>query len=455
MQPIYQGECGSCWSFATVTTFSDRIRIHSKIGTHKKLTLCLYDKSQIQLQFKDINKLRFHFEPYFRNAIIEDIDEITNKIPLMRDIEFKYPITIYNMNTGKTYEDIRSYKVKDTLSPYYFAACDICELGKELDPAIDKYLKDKDMCSMCCDGGIIQFAHVYLVLRGCIALSCDPEPFIYSCTDYSGCPIYRAKYVYQVNDNFDWENITTYDAIRNEELIMRDIRDNGPVVASIAQYPNFQDGNEGWYKDIYVQNLYSMKGGHAITIIGWGSIKINIQKISNSEFERILKKPHNSMTEKEKFISWAYSYAISMYGEQIVNIKNNTNMNIPIRYWICRNTWGQNWRNGGYFKMLKGVNLCGIEQDVWAAMPLSVYDTRKKKPTKKINKKNKYCNRKGIPISNEFDENADNVKIVENCDDCIGEQGIDCYVSKSKDIFDICSVENTNDNLQISNTCKL
>lgn len=29
-------------------------------------------------------------------------------------------------------------------------------------------------------------------------------------------------------------------------------------------------------------------------------------------------------------------------------------------YWTLRNSWGYNWGEGGYVRMLRNVNLCGI-----------------------------------------------------------------------------------------------
>ncbi|CDR96184.1 preprocathepsin c precursor, putative [Babesia bigemina] len=31
------------------------------------------------------------------------------------------------------------------------------------------------------------------------------------------------------------------------------------------------------------------------------------------------------------------------------------------KFWVCRNTWGNDWGIGGFFKMKRGVNLCGVE----------------------------------------------------------------------------------------------
>lgn len=101
-----------------------------------------------------------------------------------------------------------------------------------------------------------------------------------------------------------------------EENIRREIYHWGPVTTGFTVRPDFMswDGS-GVYAWDGVSSADGADGGHAIIIIGWG-----------------------------------------------------TENGVP--YWLIRNSWGTEWgKEGGYFKIRRGTNECGIEENVFAGFP--------------------------------------------------------------------------------------
>lgn len=95
--------------------------------------------------------------------------------------------------------------------------------------------------------------------------------------------------------------------LSSEAAIMNEIYTNGPVAAAFSLYSDFSTvtKNDG----IILCPGPKLLGGHAVVLIGWG-------------------------------------------------------VRGGVKYWQVQNTWGPNWNNGGYFKIRKGQNDCGIESQV-------------------------------------------------------------------------------------------
>ena len=40
-----------------------------------------------------------------------------------------------------------------------------------------------------------------------------------------------------------------------------------------------------------------------------------------------------------------------------------------VKYWLCANSWNNEWGDNGFFKILRGNNECHIEEVVYAGIP--------------------------------------------------------------------------------------
>ena len=97
----------------------------------------------------------------------------------------------------------------------------------------------------------------------------------------------------------------------------RDIRENifkfGPVCGGMVVYPDFYTFDAA--NDIYTWNKKGPSvGGHAVELVGWGS-----------------------------------------EGD--------------VDYWIVKNSWGVHWGDRGYFRMVRGEDMCEIEANVIGYLP--------------------------------------------------------------------------------------
>jgi cathepsin B len=106
-----------------------------------------------------------------------------------------------------------------------------------------------------------------------------------------------------------WYASSTY-SVDGEEQIMTDIYEHGSVEGAFTVYEDFLNYKSGVYQNVHGSAL----GGHAIKLIGWG-------------------------------------------------VENGT------KYWLCVNSWNEGWGDNGTFKILRGENHCGIEDEIVAGIP--------------------------------------------------------------------------------------
>ncbi|CAL9116448.1 unnamed protein product [Musa acuminata var. zebrina] len=176
------------------------------------------------------------------------------------------------------------------------------------------------MCGDGCDGGYPIRAWRYFVENGVVTDECDPYFDDIGCA-HPGCvPLYptpQCAKKCQVK-NLLWDEskhfaVNAYRVKSDPPAIMTEVYTNGPVEVSFTVYEDFAHYKSGVYKHLTGDEI----GGHAVKLIGWGT---------------------------------------SDEGED---------------YWLLANQWNRGWGDDGYFKISRGTNECGIEEDVVAGMPAS------------------------------------------------------------------------------------
>lgn len=57
-------------------------------------------------------------------------------------------------------------------------------------------------------------------------------------------------------------------------------------------------------------------------------------------------------------MSGDHAVAIVGYGDDV------DGQGQPLPYWLIRNSWGSDWGESGYIRVMRGANVCGVTNDV-------------------------------------------------------------------------------------------
>jgi len=125
--------------------------------------------------------------------------------------------------------------------------------------------------------------------------SCDEAPWGASCPGASGA-------------KSDW-NFGGVTVISGEQQFKEIIATGNTLYADFDVYTNFMR-KDNWGGDIYTQTTGGVNGGHAVTLVAYGS-------------------------------------------------EGGTD------YWVMQNSWGAHWADAGYAKFKRGINLAGIEENAY------------------------------------------------------------------------------------------
>lgn len=181
-----------------------------------------------------------------------------------------------------------------------------------------------DDCGFGCGGGWLYQSWAYFKENGLVTgdlyadgLTCKPYAFPpcnhhshnpdrddCSKNDFSSpsCKYKCSNDQYENSYQDDLIKGTSVYGVRGEEEMMKELIENGPIEAAFEVYEDFLTYKKGVYQHLEG----SLLGGHAIRILGYG-------------------------------------------------------VEDDVKYWLCANSWNEDWGDNGFFKILRGDDHCGIE----------------------------------------------------------------------------------------------
>jgi len=234
------------------------------------------------------------------------VEEIAEAIPAAFDSRTQWPGCVHRIRNQQQCGSCWAFAATEALSDR-FAIQSSLAINVTLSPQ-DLVSCDNADGNMGCNGGYPIRAWVYMQTTGITTDACYPYTSGNGVTGNcllpaTACPsgsgsvkYYNAASAYAIG--------TTVAAIQTE------IQTNGPIEVAFDVYQDFFSYESG----VYVHKTGSLAGGHAVKMIGWGTL-------------------------------------------------NN------VAYWTCANSWSVTWAAlDGFFLIKRGVDECGIESGAVAGL---------------------------------------------------------------------------------------
>ena len=231
------------------------------------------------------------------------------EIPKEFDVRIKWDKYIHPIRNQERCGSCWAFSAAEVLTDRFT----IATKGKDRTVLSPEDLVSCDKSDMGCEGGQLASAWKYIKDIGIVSDKCYP---------YNSGNGTTTSCVQHCVDSEQWSqskhHAQSYYKLNNVRDAQKEILANGPIQAAFRVYKSFMSYKSGVYQRNWWKLWDSILGGHAVKIIGWGT-------------------DHNN--------------------------------NVSVDYWLVANSWDTTWGEDGYFKIKRGVNMCGIESNLYAGLP--------------------------------------------------------------------------------------
>jgi len=264
----------------------------------------------------------------FQNASIDRIKGLLGWKPNGNKLPTKQ--TEVNIEVPQSFDSSKQWPNCKTIGTIYDQArCGSCWAFGAVEAISDRFCIEKNQSLLLsfmdmvacgpdsgCEGGDAGDAWNYAQNTGLVTNPCSPytiptcPPAQEPCLNFVDTP----ACVQSCSDGETWSNSkhflsNAYSVGSDQQSIMQEVYTNGPVEACFSVYEDFLSYKSG----VYQHTTGDFLGGHCVKVIGWG-------------------------------------------------VLNST------PYWLVNNQWTTYWGDKGQFKILRGSDECGIEDDVVAGV---------------------------------------------------------------------------------------
>jgi len=145
-------------------------------------------------------------------------------------------------------------------------------------------------------------------------------------------------------------------SIHGEEQMQTEIMTYGPITVGFDVYQNWEFYRSGVYVST---DATAFMGGHAVKIIGWGVC-------TNCKAQYICHSINPSVPDSWCLTNCLLAHPYNCPADTCACDKPYPPTTAiadatPVPYWLVANSWNPTWGEKGFFRILRGSNLCGFE----------------------------------------------------------------------------------------------